>query len=538
MARKPIESATSFPKNLSEAIRCLIGLTLIVFVTLSTSMCTEHASGPGRDERHEKVLHIDVPTPFGSLVPSDDFDSGSTFVYAFLYSALFSPIAEGKLGPALAVAWDYAEDRNTWTVRIRDDVFFHDGRRVTATDVKSSLLRFSQQVYPAVFSEIEEISILSDHCLSITLRANDRDFPDKIRQIPITPASLEEQLSDQGQPVGSGPFKFSYRVGEKEVGLVPNERDYRGRPSIDKLLFHYVADSQVSWARLLKGETHIAHQITPKDWMMLAQYRGLFHFKIHALPNYTILLYNTSDPLFQSPTVRTAMTEAINREHLVKHILQGFGEVAAGPVWQHSPFHNAAITPIPYDPTHALELLKEEGWVRQPDGSLVKNGKIFEFTVFLFEGFEDHRKVAEYIQLCLNDLGVRARLQTLPYHQLTQKYIQNDEFQAVLTELNGLNECLRPIQRIWHATPERSAYVGAFSDLETNRLLHEAMEEDHPQRKRDLLHMFEARLSALQPGTFLYHPEAMSVISKRVGLLSDDASDEYGGLPSAFADVD
>ncbi len=501
-------------------------------------MCSEHASDTGRHERHEKVLRIDVPAPFGSLVPSDDFHSGSTFLYPFLYSALFSRTAEGKLGPALAVAWDYAQERNTWRVKIRDDVLFHDGRRVTATDVKFSLLRVSQQKSPAIFSEIQEISILSDHCLIIALRVNDRDFPDRIRRIPILPAPLEGQLNDPGRPVGSGPFKFSYRVGEKEVGLVPNERDHRGRPSIDKLVFHYVADSQVSWARLLKGETHVAHQITPKDWMMLAQYRGLFHFKIHALPNYNILLYNTCDPLFQSPKVRTAMTEAINREHLVKHIMQGFGEVASGPVWKHSPFHDPASTPIPYDPKHALELLSEEGWVRQPDGSLAKDGKIFEFTVFLFEGFEDHRKVAEYIQLCLNDLGIRTRLEPVPHHQLIRKYVQNDEFQTVLTELKGLTEDLGPIERIWCATPEQSAYIGAFRDEETNRLLIDAMEEDHPHRKRDLLHMFEARLIALQPGTFLYHPEAMSVISRRVRLLSDDASDEYGALPSAFADVD
>ncbi len=499
--------------------------------------CTEQPNVTWKKEEPEKILHIDVAAPFDTFDLSDDSTSGSSFIHPFLFSTLFTLTDEGGIGPALSTAWNYAEESKSWTVTIRGDVFFHSGSRVIASDVKSSLLRFFERADPAVYSEVQEISIISDHCLSIALRVDDREFLRKIRQIPIVPASREGQSDDLKQPVGSGPFRFSYRIDDKEVGLVANERDYRGRPSIDKIVFHYVADSQVSWARLLKGETHIAFGITPKDWAILEQYRDRFHLKTRALPYFVILLYNTSDLLFQSPKVRWAMTQAINRAYIVERIIQGFGEVASGPVWSHSPFHNPEITPVPYDPGHALELLSEEGWHLQPNGCVAKDGKCFEFTIFLFEGLEVHRRIGEYIQLCLNDLGLKAHLQSVRHDQLIQKYAYNKEFQAVLTKFRGVHEDLRPAQGLWCTGSGKTAFAGCFADSEVDSLVYEAVKEDDSVKKRTLLNRFESRLVYLQPGALLYYDVATDVISKKIRLPSPIFPNESGMLAIAFADL-
>lgn len=76
-----------------------------------------------------------------------------------------------------------------------------------------------------------------------------------------------------------------------------------------------------------------------------------------------------------------------------------------------------------------------------------------------------------------------------------------------------------------------------FADREVDRLIYEAEKENDPLKKRTLLYRFESRLVSLQPGTFLYHPVATDVISKKIRLPSHIIPDESGILAIAFADL-
>ena len=101
--------------------------------------------------------------------------------------------------------------------------------------------------------------------------------------------------------------------------------------------------------RLLAGETDIAQEISPKNYEMIQQYKTGF-ILINTLYYYTILLYNTYDPLFSDPKVRWPCTHAIDREYIVDDILKGYGKVANGPMGVDSPYHNPEVKPVPFDP--------------------------------------------------------------------------------------------------------------------------------------------------------------------------------------------
>lgn len=535
----PFPFPTAGERFTSTSTRSLLHLVLMLATLLCVTACMEPPHEIGRKKGSEKVLHIDLPAPFGSLNPLDDLDSGSVVIYPFLYSRLFIMTREGKLEPDVASHWSYKNTSRTWTVIIRSEVFFHSGQPVTADDVSYSLLNFLKNAYPAYHPLIERVFVSSANCLEVTLKTDDEGFLERIWQMPILPSPQKNQANGNRhrEPNGSGPLKYDYRVGNEEIGLTANEHAFRGRPSIDRVVFHYQANSQNSLARLLKGETDIALGLTPKDWSILDRYRDQFHLKATILPNYMVLLFNTSDPLFQSSKVRWALSQAINRGYLVDKIMKGFAEVAVGPIAIFSPFHDPEIRPAQYDPTHALELMKEEGWKDHPNGGLSKNGRSFEFTILIFEGYEQHQKTAEYIQLCLNDLGVRARLKPLRHDQLVERYGHNDEFQAVLTEFKGIDMSLDLQPRLWGTTGGKPPQAGGFSDSEVDRLIHQAVTEKVLDEKIELLHKFEHRLVSVQPGAFLFHPIATDIISKRVVLPSRILPDEQGYLAIAYADL-
>ena len=282
---------------------------------------------------------------FTSLNPATVKASGSNHIFPLLYSYLFVPDSSGKLRPDLATKWVFDPEKLQWTIHLRNDAVFHNNKAVTSKDVKYSYEKSIKNLRPDLDSVIDRISLLSDTTLCIHLKKEDPLILQKIWDFDILPYPEGEEIDYYHHPIGSGPFKFKERHANKEIHLEANADYYNGRPSLDKIIFYYQPDKEKAWTRLLAGKTDIAQEITPKNYEMIRQYKDRFYFDQYTLHFYTILLYNTYDPLFSDPKVRLALTHAIDREHIVKDILKGYGKVANGPMGVDSPFHNPEIKP-------------------------------------------------------------------------------------------------------------------------------------------------------------------------------------------------
>jgi peptide/nickel transport system substrate-binding protein len=366
---------------------------------------------------------------------------------------------------------------------------------------------------------VYDISTFPDGAVRIRLKKDDPGFLSKIWDTAIIPRSDGKDMDFYNHPVGSGPFRFKFREGNRKVVLEANKDYYAGRPFVDRIVFIYQADREKTWTRLLVGETDIAQEITPKNYKMMYQSKDKFYFDQYTLCFYTILLYNTYDPLFSDPKVRWALALAIDRWYIVEKILEGYGRVANGPMGVDSPYHNPNVKPVPYDPQKAMALLKEAGWSHdRKSRRLFKNGKPFEFTILVFKESQIEKKVASYIQLCLNDLGIRVKLQALPFEKLHSRYCRSTEFHAVLTELNGAYRNPEIIQWTWSPRAEGKSYAGCFKHTQVTRLLKKGLSEKNPEKQKDLFCKIDTLITSLQPGTFLFHKTAVDAMSKRFRL--------------------
>ena len=496
---------------------CLVLLILLGCAVLSC----EKGKAPSsiEDIGNQNILRYDVSYRFSSLNPQLAESSGSTYIFPLLYSYLFVPNINGKLEPDLAIQWSYDPKQFTWTIHTQKNARFHNGQPVTSTDVKYSFESVLQKNRPSLFSLINRISILPITAFTIQLKKNDPQFLQKIWDMEIIPFPGESPIDYYYHPIGSGPFKFKSRNGENEIVLEANEDYIHGWPSLDGVVFHFEPDKEKSWARLLAGKTDIAQEISPKNYEMIRQYEKRFYFNLQLLQYYTILLYNTKDPLFSDTRVRQALTYAIDREYIVNDILKGFGRIAAGPMGTDSPYHNPDVKPIPYYPRKTISLLKESGWSYDQAGRyLIRHDQPFDFSLFVFEESQIEKKVARYLQLCLNDLGVQVRLELVSYKELQRRYHQNDEFHAVLTELIGAYRGPENILQLWARNSEARSEAGCFDDTDVTRLINGAIDEKNPEKQQALFYEVDAQIQSLQPGTFLYHKTAIDVMSKRFTL--------------------
>ena len=453
-------------------------LLLALLASLTVSCEKSHTPSNKDKTQNENILRYDVSAPLTSLDPMGVADTGSTMVFPLLYSYLFVPNANGKLEPDLAAEWTYDPENLAWTIRLRKDARFHDNRPVTAKDVKYSLEAGLGGLRSYLSGLVDRISLMSDTVICIRLKKNDSRFLEKIWDTDIVPHPNGRKVDYYDHPIGSGPFRFKQRKGESQVVLVANEDYFHGRPSLDGVIFYFQPDKEKTWTRLLSGATDIAQEISPKNYEIMRQYEKRFYFDLYPLNWYAILLYNTMDPYFSDVRARSALSRAIDTKYIVSRILRGFGVAAGGPMGVESPYHNPEVRPIPYNPQKGLKLLRDTGWSLDKQGRyLEKKGRPFEFTILVLQESQIEKKVAQYLQLCLNDLGIRVHLQSLPFRELTTTYRRNNAFQAVLTEISGVYRDPECIKSVWTCDLSKKSEAGVFENHALTRLIREALDE-------------------------------------------------------------
>ena len=189
-----------------------------------------------------------------------------------------------------------------------------------------------------------------------------------------------------------------------------------------------------------------------------------------------------------------------------------------------SPFQQ----PLTYDPPAALRALHEAGWTTDGGGRLVKDGREFAFTLLITMETEVEKTVARFIQLCLNDIGIRMDIQSRSYKETTACYLRNSDFQAVLTEFPAAYQNPERIIEGWLPDEQGHTLAGNFSHPEVTRLLEFALRTDDPRAEKEYLFQADALLAELQPGTFLFHKTAFDVMSKRFSLAVPFSLSQHG----------
>ena len=482
------------------------------------------------DPFEKNTLRFDVNAPLDSFDPMSTATSGSIFTFPLIFSYLFVPDIDGTLEPDLARSWEYEAKTQTWTIFLRDDARFHDGRPVTSGDAVKSIDRVGKKLRTSLRSMIKEMHIVNPYQFKIILNRDDPGFLASIWDIEISPASSKNGgKQDQSHPIGSGPFMFWENIERRQVVLEANPNYYSDRPAIDWIIFYYTEDKEKSWTRLIMGETDIAYELSGKNFAILQQDKDKFHFNQVINPQYTLLLFNTFDPFFSDPKVRRALSCAIDRQHIVDQILKGYGGIAKSPMGEGSPFLNPAIEPIPYDPKKAITLLEEAGWLNsEDDGYLRKEGNSFEFTLLFFQESQIEKKVAQYIQLCFSGIGIQVHLEAQPFEKLLEKYYGNTDFQAVITEISGIYKEPERLESIWCSNKSRKAIAGCFSNEETNELMSRIVREKDATTRKALLMEFDELITSLQPAAFLFQNITLDIASKRVRLPTPFSLDHSG----------
>ena len=127
----------------------------------------------------------------------------------------------------LATDYDLSKDGLTWTFKIRDDAYFTDGEKLTASDVAFTLETAKAAQGSVDLTYMESAVAQDDTTLIVTLSKPTSIFLNTLASIGIVP---EHAYGDDygTNPIGSGPYKFVEWKPQEQILFTVNENYYGG----------------------------------------------------------------------------------------------------------------------------------------------------------------------------------------------------------------------------------------------------------------------------------------------------------------------
>lgn len=349
---------------------------------------------------------------------------------------------DGRLQPQpdLANAWDASADGRLITFTLRTDVFWHDGRPLTADDVVYTLGAL-RELSPttALLSDLRRIGTAEAPTTStVVISLTERYAPIFADlAMPILPRHLLlgkelATLNFWDAPVGTGPFQLAERSAGASVTLAANKRFFRGEPLLDRVAF-VVADADVAVDALRDGRLALAEL----PWQQGQTARAAPGAQAGAYPEngYYFVAFNTrAGRPFADPRLREALARAVDLPALVRDATGGQGQPIASAI---TPGSWADALPPPtstLDLERARTLLDEAGW-KLPAGQAIRQQSGITLTVQLFVRGDDPRRVraAELIAAAGQQVGISIGVQPADFASVIRsKYAPPYDFDLLL----------------------------------------------------------------------------------------------------------
>jgi peptide/nickel transport system substrate-binding protein len=341
---------------------------------------------------------------------------------------------KGELEDRLARRWEHSHDYREWTYHLRTDVRWHDGVPVTAYDIAFSVDLW-QRVSHYYTSFIESATVVDDS--TVTLRYTSSADESIMSYITYYPKHILSALDPDEfyqwdfwtHPVGNGPYRFVRHIPQTMMEFTANSDFFRGMPKIQRVVLKFAQEAGL--AELLSGNVDAVTWTNPADISKIAtDPRFRVYFSPESYRGYAIYWQN-DHPLFEEPTVRRALTMAIDRRELLRALnLPDDIPVVDGPFTERQLRRGELPEALPFDTVLANELLNAAGWLdRDGDGVRQRHGTMFRFTALVASQGEGSEETAILLQEHLRRIGVRMDLQPLDQGNVRER-IRTGAFEA------------------------------------------------------------------------------------------------------------
>ncbi|EOA8958793.1 ABC transporter substrate-binding protein [Vibrio harveyi] len=342
--------------------------------------------------------------------PAKGFDSTQgwgRYGHPLIQSTLLKRNKGFKLQGDLAHSWHLSEDRLSWSVEVREDVYFSNGRRLTADDVAFTFKQAQQSLSAHDLSNLKNIKVLSPTQLIFFLKEPDITFIDHFASLGIV-SKKDYNASYAQYPIGSGPYKFVKWKKGQSLTLEQNPYYYGQKPFFKSLVIVF-GEEHSNIALFKTGQIQLttltqnyikALPESSKVWVVKSvDNRGIV---------WPVLPKNDKrgNDVTSELAIRKATSLVIDRELIVNQLLEGYARPAMS-VADSLPWGPSQKYTLPPNVDTAKKLLIDSGWIdKDGDGIRELNGLQAKVNLYYKSGDSVREKLAITVAQMVKPIGI------------------------------------------------------------------------------------------------------------------------------------
>ena len=355
---------------------------------------------------------IGVTETVGTYNPHSDSVSLMYGVWCQIYGCLgIWDFENAKDAGLLVESWE-VQDPNTWIFRLKKGIKRHDGKaELTAADVVHSIDRIKTDPRSSQkqnVRKVKSVEAIGKYTVKITTTKPTAPLLSYLfDRVMITSKDLFDKhgarTADRKYHYGFGPFKLKKLVIGERV-IMEKNKDWPGIADNvpDEIIYQIMREPEQRVTALLNGEIQIAQFIPPH---LISRVKNSKKVRIVETGSVE-MMFLAMNPAFKpwdNKLVRQAVAYAIDRDKLIKTVLQGQAIRLDGPIGPLQYGYSKNVSPkYKYDPAKARALVKKAGY---------PNGVDVEFYTPV-KRYVNDKQVAEAMVPMLKAAGINARLKT------------------------------------------------------------------------------------------------------------------------------
>jgi len=512
--------------------RRLAFFVLIILAVLNTTMVLAQSGGELRF-----CLHTE-PKTLNPLQAADD--ASETIRYLTGGVLLRENRLTQNLEPELATSWKVTNGGKTITFELRDGLRFSDGTAFSADDVAYTM---QQLMDPALHSPTGdafrsgegkvETKVLAKNRIAITFPASIAGLDRLFDQVAIMSAT-----SPQKEMAVLGPYYVSenkagaYLILKRNSNYWKKDADGRPLPHIESVRLEIQQNRDIEVLHLVRGDIDFINSIDAEYFDKIVSQDPAMAQDAGASLDSEEIWFNqvASSPLpaykkawFTSTNFRRAISEAINREDMVRIAFRGHAVPAVGPVSPANKFwFNSKLQPHPFDQKSALQRLAQDGFRLQDSALRDRDGHAVEFSIITNAGNKYRERMATMVQQDLSGIGIKLNVVTLDFPSLIERITRTFDYEACLLGL--VNDELDPNAQmtVWLSSAENHQWNPSQKtpatawEAEIDKLMRaQASTSDAKKRKEDFDKVQEIAWQQ-EPFIYLVNKNALSAVSATV----------------------
>jgi peptide/nickel transport system substrate-binding protein len=401
-------------------------IRIAVLVVVGLGLGSPGSGGPPRAWAQLTQLAVQITAePPGLDLTATPASATATVVFYNIQEGLVKVDPQGRLVPWLAERWHTTDNLN-YTFFLKKGVRFHNGRELTADDVKFALdrARNPETKHPNVrhYEDIAAIHVGDPRTVTITLKQINAMFLYNLARQGSVIYPREAIDQQKSQPIGTGPFALE-RWDRGDRVVLKRNPDYhvKGLPKLERVTFRFIPDANAALAALQAGDVDVmAFGLAPESVEVVRRNPNLQVILGETTSDVVLALNNSKKP-FSDVRVRRAITHAIDKAEIVRGAMFGHGRVLGSNVDPLNPFFVDMTKAVPHDLGRAKQLLTEAGY---PNGfdAVLRVPPQYPYTV----------RTGEVLLGQLAKAGIRVKLEQIEWGQWLDRIYKNADYDMTI----------------------------------------------------------------------------------------------------------